>query len=546
MKSLGLLALALASAAHADRLAVLVGVNGYSFDKSKPVMQQLKSAPYDIGYMKALLDRCGFQSAVLTESNATRAKVLAALADALSKAKAGDQVMFYFTGRGSIDGKPTDSIPTILPFDAASKPTADVSMSDLEGWARSIEAKGAKSIVFLDCAFSTSGDRNTRENRHYEAYPKVLVRTGKARASLWTGPGTFLAATDSRGNAFEYRVDFTSDKWRSPLTDKFVGRALMQMAAGQTPTYADLLDNVQKFFARTPSYMPGTRPQPSPDQVPATYASAIFGLDGTTVPPPTPQTDTIVQQVQQSQRVLKVAIDAEDDVFGPARSMTITKYRAQLEQVVKAQCPNVEILAPGVGLADRLLLVKDAPGKVQLRLYGNEVTAGEPRGKPVVGASVSAVFGLPGDDGLAARIRLEAAIERIWNTMDSIAPRSDFKLELSQSDLSVGGRFVATARGPSAGQILLFDVDQDGVRRLIFPDKPRDVAFNGSHEFKMRVLDGTRPGKTVMRALWIDAASLPDPVSLGSVESYLTKIYDLLGQPTTQARVAPASYRVRM
>lgn len=538
--------LPLAAYASADRYALLVGVNGYSFDKGKPTMQQLKSAPYDIGYMKALADRCGFQSSVLTEANATKAKVLKALADLAAKLKPGDQALFYFTGRGSTDSKPVDAVPSILPFDAVAKPTSDVSVSELEAWAKAVESKGAVPVVFLDCAFSTNGDKNTRENRHYEAFPKVLSRPGKARANVWSGSGIFLAATDSRGNAFEYRVDFTSDKWRSPLTDKFVGRALMQLGQGQAPTYADLLDNVQKFFARNPSYMPGTRPQPSADKLTAAYGSAIFALDGTTLPPPTPQSEAIVQQVQQGQKILKLAIDAEDDVFGPARAQTIAKYRSQFETAIKAHCPNVELLAPGVGLADRLLLVKEVGGKLQVRLYGNEVTAGEPRGKPVVGSSIDELFGQAGDEGLAARIRLESVIDQIWNWMDSAKPSQPIRLELDKTDLAVDGRFVATVAGPSAGQILLFDTDQDGVRRLIFPDKPRDVSFTGSRLFKMKVLEGTRPGKTMMKALWVDAATLPDPIALKSLDAYLAALRSKLEDPATAASVATATYRVRL
>ena len=97
--SIGLLS-AFASMASAERHALLIGIDKYSFVTAPT--QQLRGAQTDVNMMKRMLDFYGFQSVTLLRENATRKAIVDNMETYRKTLKSGDEVVLYFSGRGSI------------------------------------------------------------------------------------------------------------------------------------------------------------------------------------------------------------------------------------------------------------------------------------------------------------------------------------------------------------------------------------------------------------------------------------------------------------
>lgn len=512
-----------AQAFAAKRLALLVGVNGYSFDAAA---SRLQGAGNDVGYIALLTNYCGFKSTTLTEANAKRAAILQALNAMADQASTGDQVLFYFTGRGSVDAKKpggTGLSPTIAPFDAASANSSnDIAMTALEAWAGKVAAKGATPIVILDAAYSVSGGPAKRENRFYQYKPKAVVRTGAPRADVWKGPGICLSATDTTGNAFEWRVDPVQDKWRSAFTDLLVGRALSQMKKGSTPSYADLVTFLQSYWRKDPSYMPKTRPAPaSPGDA---YKVALFAMTPGEAPPqPTTevqqQVQTAVQNFESKRRVLRLAIDADEDVQDEAtRNALVAKYSQPITDWVKANLDGIEVIPTAGDQKDRSLYLSEKNGRLQIRVVGDEIT--ETDRVIGVGADPATAFQAPIAKGtLAMYLQRQAYVGRIWNIVEMNNPTLDSAVTLvtAPSPTSPGQRMsYHVSSAVSTANLYLFDQDDsDGIVEMMYPASNRhEPTFDGDKIFPIQVAPGTPAGNTLVRALVV---VLPDGVSLPSI-----------------------------
>src|SRR6266850_866258 len=111
---------------HAEKHALLIGINDYQYARD------LKGSVNDITQVKALLikDLAFDESRIQTllDSQATKANILAALAGLAGRTKAGDSILWYYSGHGFMmldeDGDealedPTDMYDEVLvPYDA--------------------------------------------------------------------------------------------------------------------------------------------------------------------------------------------------------------------------------------------------------------------------------------------------------------------------------------------------------------------------------------------------------------------------------------------
>ncbi len=525
-----LLALAIGvTVAHAKRWALLVGVNQYSFE---PATDHLRGGPNDIGVLKILLGACGFETPTsITEANAKHALILKKLAELEAKAGSGDQVLFYFTGRGSVDAKKpggTDLQPTLVPFDGvAATSQNDLTMAELEGWAKRIQAKGASPVVILDAAYHISGDPAKRENRFYEKRPKMVVRSGKPRAEVWKGPGVCLSATDMTGNAFEWRVDFATNKWRSAFTDLFVEWILFKFDQKVAVTYADAQTQIAAYWARDRAYMPGTRPYPAKAALSGPYAKPLFALtNGGTSVTPTPEAQQAAQEEVQafvkSRQTLRVAIDADDNVQGTdARKALIAKYTPTIGAYVQKNLENVEIVAEAGARKDRSLYVSTVDGKLRIRVIGDELTA-QDQVAPV-GNDVNEVFTqpikatFPANATLGQYLQFQTYTQQLWNFIEVNKPTLDNEVRLSVggSSFRPGDSLTYSVSGDAKGYLYVFDQDDsDGVVELVFPgSRKREPLIDQSWSSSpVSILSDTPPGSTLVRALVVgkpDDSSLP-------------------------------------
>lgn len=99
-----LIALTAATALHAERHALLIGIGAYSAASQLP---ELAGPPSDLDSMKDLLRRMGFTDIVeLRGPQATRLGILAALNQVRARVRSGDYVVFYYSGHGTSYGDP--------------------------------------------------------------------------------------------------------------------------------------------------------------------------------------------------------------------------------------------------------------------------------------------------------------------------------------------------------------------------------------------------------------------------------------------------------
>lgn len=516
LAAVGLSALSMASP---KRIALVVGVNGYSFDKAKPAFNKLRSASNDMGWLRLLLGQLSFDVKQISETNATREKIMAALKELAGKATDGDQVLFYFTGRGSIDSKGAGGKnlqPTLVPFDgAADTSDNDVKMSDLEAWADTIKRKNATPVILLDASYST-GITGSRENRFYQNSPKCQPRKGSPRADLWKGPGLCLSATDTTGNAFEWRVDFASDKWRSPFTENFVAQALLQLRKA-TPRYSDLMRVIHLAWRRDPTYMPKTRPVPSMEALQGDYDAPIFGLGESDPPPePAPEVKPVIREIERVQRQFRVTIEADDNVANPGRrAALLKKYAERVAALLKTSFAEVVIVPEGGALPDRRIYIDEDQRQFVARVIGDEVTRAEGAGTQN-GAILARQFKAKTPEELFKQGGFPAYLERMWLTeklwsfMDLNRPTGSLRLRAKatmESDDVV--RLLVQGDGP--GSMLLLDQDEaDGVANLVWPnERMGEISFEGNWSKRLGILPESPTGITRNRAIVIRGVELP-------------------------------------
>ena len=117
-----------------QRVAVLVGVDRY---QDRAIGRDLSGCRNDAVEMAEILRRkYRFAPATLIDHEATKQAVMDALRRAAEKAGPGDQVLFFFSGYGSVDG---NGKPALCPYDAlAAGADNDVWAGELWSWVNSV------------------------------------------------------------------------------------------------------------------------------------------------------------------------------------------------------------------------------------------------------------------------------------------------------------------------------------------------------------------------------------------------------------------------
>ena len=213
----------LSTGAFAEKYALLVGINQY------PHVRSLKGSVNDITQVKrVLVQDLGFADGnirVLTDAQATKANIVAALDSLAKQTKAGDSLLWYYSGHGfsmqDVDGDeavrdPDDHYDEILvPYDAVPFPREratdpNTTMLGDDEIARALSGMaGRRMVVVFDSCHSGSALRGLGDTDSRSLYPgfvppempktRSLVHT-KQPLDL-TGPVIFVSAAGSLQSA---------------------------------------------------------------------------------------------------------------------------------------------------------------------------------------------------------------------------------------------------------------------------------------------------------------------------------------------------------
>ncbi len=243
MTAILLLSSALSRAFAEKRYLIAVGVDRY---QSLDVEFDLHGASADVAnVVKVMGEKFAFGSRpewVLFNNAATFTRINAARTEVERQAQSGDEVVFYFSGRGSTT---QSGQPTIAPFDADDKDASrDVSVRALCDWMNSLESKGVRVTVILDCGFAPSPAKGRPMRPKFYLRPHtaptpmdametlevkgVLVTACKAnelareclvRRGYWEGIFTRFLVKALR----EYQLGERSASWRQLIGDSSGG-----------------------------------------------------------------------------------------------------------------------------------------------------------------------------------------------------------------------------------------------------------------------------------------------------------------------------------
>ncbi|MEP0545555.1 MAG: caspase family protein [Rhodothermales bacterium] len=263
-------------ASSGSKRALVVGVDTY---ENLSVFDHLEGCVNDARLMAQLLrDRFGFPEehvTLLTDAEATRDGILAAM-DALADATAEDDiVVMFFAGHGSQmtcrEGDEPDGLDeTIVPYDTgrANHPDApgsaddtnrDISDDEINVWLRRVTAKTSYVTLLFDCCHSGTIARDTfgakarylaPDTRPVEELPPSPIPhvvTRGTRAEV--GPSGWLPLSDRYVLIAGCADDECSYEYRDPETDTphgaltfFLARAFADARPGTT--YRDIYERV--------------------------------------------------------------------------------------------------------------------------------------------------------------------------------------------------------------------------------------------------------------------------------------------------------------
>jgi hypothetical protein len=225
------------AAAAGEKRALLIGINDYFANDAGPaatagqswIPADLNGAVNDIALMQQILEsRFNFPREniqTLTDRDATRAAVLAALEKFVAETEADDTVYIHFSGHGSqvkdLDGDEPDGLDeTILPFDARTGDIPDITDDELQRLLRGLPARS--SLVVLDSCHSGTATRGSSVMRarsvpmdpRGDLYasaktPEHGVTESPARYVLMTGAADYQSALDGPIDEGRYYGLFT-------------------------------------------------------------------------------------------------------------------------------------------------------------------------------------------------------------------------------------------------------------------------------------------------------------------------------------------------
>jgi hypothetical protein len=222
-----------------QKLALLVGIDHYEAVKDKKNLEVCNGIPL----MRQTLISKGFPEAnilVLTDAQASRQGIRNAIRSHLGQAKAGDMVMFHFTGHGV--QIPDDNKDEIDKLDEAIVPAdgnlmRDDELSELFGEIRRRAGPSGQVLVVLDACHSGSGMRGQSNSRKTDNSSLREIKTRAGEKDL--APLIAFFSCQPQERSLQVRAE--DNKNYGPLTYAFCRS--MQLAGPQT-SYRGLFDKI--------------------------------------------------------------------------------------------------------------------------------------------------------------------------------------------------------------------------------------------------------------------------------------------------------------
>jgi hypothetical protein len=514
----------LAALSSAERYAVLVGVDKYSFITAPT--QQLRGAQTDVSMMKRMLDFYGFQSTVVVRDQATRQRIVTELSTIAKTAKSGDEAVFYFSGRGSLapdqenpQSKATME-PAIVPFDGSlTKLDPDIRMRVLENWAKQLDTRGVNVSIILDCSFQspTRSDFGRQYNPIPRSVSRNLTASGEARPKLYDGPGSFLSASASRGSAYEWLQNSSESRWSGAFTDQFVNSIVAALNRGENPTYIDAMREAQAYFKDKvkADYMPGLAPQPEMPSMmeAASYNEPAFGgLDIAKLPPDSKAAIAAQARIQaERERKFRVAIEIMEPTEDKQRKQMYDKAAAELQAFVKDRLPNSEF-APVGAPPDVVVQVRVDKNKLTTSVTGDDLDKGK-------------VYNFSGKDlraslggGLGTYLELRSLVTRLYRLSATETPTWKAKVEMRADPISLARGDVFNLDVSVDQEAVLFLLnrdDADGVLQMAFPQPGAPILQRLTAPIQMggTIENDSSNGRMMLRAILLPGKStvrIPD------------------------------------
>jgi len=355
-----------AGPAQADR-AVVVGVNEY------PKLAQgsnLEGCVNDAKGIETTLKAQGFEVVSLTNEQASKDGIMAALADMKTRSHADERFVFYFAGHGTVA---TDGASTLLPGDASEKDErSDIGRDELYQAILAIPARSRTAL--LDACFS--GGLSRKGIGHRVKKTRAYRRGGAAAAPLRrdieagtdsnehiAGGAEILYFTASLANQTSGEDDF--DGARGGVFTHFL-TARLKKASPQT-----LWNEVQKdVTGEVADYMDQTQ---TPKLSPAEYSGRRI-FEGKDNPKVEPKPDPKVEPKPDNKPVPKRTVwddFNEDRTEASQFSLVMTPGQNAFKI---GQTFHFEVKSAQSGWL--VLLEKDTDGKVYLLSPRNGSLAG--------------------------------------------------------------------------------------------------------------------------------------------------------------------------
>jgi len=202
------------------RYAVLVGVAHY---QDRGITRDLHGPRNDVTALAEVLFRkYKFKPDVLIDGQASKSAVWSKLRAARDKAGPGDQVIFYFSGYGSVDGQ---GKPSLCPYDAQADSAAnDLLAGDLWAWVNEVGRKKATPVVILDsCFFEAARAMGARKRAKYlerseEVTVENVATVGQVLENVASAGGRGVLLAASRPGELAREWDRGGDDWAGVFT----------------------------------------------------------------------------------------------------------------------------------------------------------------------------------------------------------------------------------------------------------------------------------------------------------------------------------------
>jgi len=489
--------------AGAERRALIVGVDQYPWITD--AARTLKGAATDVSLMERTLKLYGYTTTTLLRKEATRAAIVSEIERMAGGAKAGDELVFYFSGRGAVS---QDGQPLLVPADGkATASDADIRMARLEDWARLVSAQHAQPTLIVDASFVNPG--RSDYGRQYNPTPRCIVRGATdVRKELFTGPGVFLSACPAQGAAYEWLVNSAEERWAGAFTDSLTNTLVAGLHRGENPTILDAMREVQGYFKDKvrAGYMPGLAPQPEMAALMANsarYETPMFGgVSVKTLPADSKLAlDAAERQRKAREGKTRIAFETDDPKL---RTNVERRLRDFLKDV-----PDTDYAPPGEP-PDVIFRVSSTGKGVEATVVGDDLD--KTRTYKFPGKD----FGRALDGGLGDYISLRAVVGRLYRLTEGNDPTWSARPRFVADAASVarGEGFRLTIETPEPALLFILDRDDaDGILQLAFPQPgaPYAQKVDRTATLEARAANDSSDGRMMLRAVLVPAAQARVP-----------------------------------